>query len=148
MPHCEIRKYGCHILKINFADFYNSSPTLEFPAWMHSLNQPPNKQMRRTVSCPYLASSGLSFVSNNLENMIFCLIIFLGVQGILRHLCVDAARAGREPGSPRSTSVNDLKVNARINKFCTRCCRRKTKTLNLTFLGQNVLLICDVIRYK
>ena len=45
-------------------------------------------------------------------------------------MCVDAARAGREPGSPRSTSVNDLKVNARINKFCTGYCRRrKTKTL-------------------
>ena len=78
-------------------------------------------------------SSCSNFVSYNHENMIFCLIIFLGVQGILRHLCVDAARAGREPGSPRSTSVNDLKVNARINKFCTGYCRRrKTKTLKLT----------------
>ena len=31
----QIRKYGYHNLKIDFADFHHSSPTLEFPTWMH-----------------------------------------------------------------------------------------------------------------
>ena len=36
MPHCAPnKKVRVHNLKIDFADFHHSSPTLEFPTWMH-----------------------------------------------------------------------------------------------------------------